>query len=880
MSSQMIAGKPPARTSSRNPGWRSSRLPAGTWTPLLLTLALLVAGAVASFWLNGYYVFVLANVALLALCGIGLNVLLGLSGQISFGHVGFYAIGAYTTAILMTSLQWSFWIAWPLAAVAAGLMGGLLALPALRVKGPYLAMVTIAFGFIVEHSIVEMRDLTGGQNGIMGIFGPDLGEFARGEHAMALLAIAAVAVALIAFTWISTGSWGAAMRAVRDSETAAESTGFNPLAIKTVAFVVSAVCAGAAGAVFAPLSGFVTPHTFGFMQSILFVLVVMLGGAGSIAGPVLGAIIVGLLPEVLSGLEEFRLLFFGGLLLLVLWLAPNGLTGLWHGFMKKRYARQQTSPAGSIDPALDLPVRERSALSIDGLTMRFGGVTAVDNLSLHCPRGQITSLIGPNGAGKTTVLNMLSGFYQPVAGSFSLNSNALAGKKALQIARAGIARTYQTSQLFNSLSVETNVIMAMGRGSLGSLFGAGHLTDDAMRDRAHALLAACGYTGSIETLTSELPHVDRRLVEVARALAADPDVLLLDETAAGLSREDKTRIAALLRRIADAGVAILLVEHDMPLVMGISDQIMVLDAGEYLAHGPPASVQANPKVREAYLGDAHKLTRKPGARPDGTVEAAQTKTPDITLDVQALTAGYGAAPVLKQVSVKVHRQEAVALLGANGAGKSTLLRAIIGLHRPASGDIRLDGSSIAANSAEAITARGMVLVPEGRQVFPDLSVADNLRLGAFINPIAQARRIEEMLTRFPRLKERLHQPAGLLSGGEQQMLAIGRALMSRPHCLLLDEPSLGLAPRIIEELFTALDGLRSDGMTLLLVDQMATLALAVADRAYVMESGVIVAQGSADEIAADDALTRAYLGTTEDNGQDAAEYQALRQEPA
>ena len=242
----------------------------------------------------------------------------------SFGHVGFYAIGAYAVAILTGKAGWSFWAAWPVGALLAGAMGALLALPALRARGPYLAMITIAFGFIVEHAIVEARDLTGGQNGIMGIAGPVLGGFAQGERAAAMLAVVTAGVALAAFALLSRGGWGAAMRAVRDSETAAESIGLDPLRIKTVAFAVSALCAGAAGGLFAPLSGFVTPHTFGFGQSILFVLVVMIGGAGSIGGPLVGALIVGLLPEALASLEEYRLLFFGLLLLVVLWAAPDG----------------------------------------------------------------------------------------------------------------------------------------------------------------------------------------------------------------------------------------------------------------------------------------------------------------------------------------------------------------------------------------------------------------------------------------------------------------------------------------------------------------------------------------------------------------------------
>ena len=830
------------------------RLWLGLGTPgQLAAIALLFGtGAVLALTVNPYYAFVLANVALLAVVGIGLNLLMGLSGQVSFGHVGFYAIGAYTVAILTSKAGFSFWLAWPIAAVLAGAMGALLALPALRVKGPYLAMITIAFGFIVEHAIVEMRDLTGGQNGIMGIGSPTLGTV-TGEPAVALLALFSALVLLAGYAWLSRGTWGAALRAVRDSETAAESIGLNPLAIKVVAFALSAACAGLAGGLFAPLSGFVTPHTFGFIQSILFVLVVMIGGAGSVAGPLVGALIVGLLPELLSSLEEYRLLFFGGLLLLVLWAAPDGVAGLSRRLLQRvRGAAAATQPGASVPEGFSLPVRERQAISAEGLTMQFGGVRAVGDLSLQARSGAVTSLIGPNGAGKSTALNVLSGYYKPTAGGFSLGGEVLTGRAAMRLARLGIARSYQTSQLFGSLSVEDNVALALNRGRLGPLLGDARLRSASAREQARALLAWCGYGGAPEARAADLPHVDRRLVEIARALALDPEVLLLDEPAAGLSREDKASLALLLRRIADAGLGVLLVEHDMALVMGISDHVVVLDAGQWLAAGSPAEVQANPAVQQAYLGEAL------GASASGLPRAeAGTEM----LGVGQLVAGYGAEPVLHGISLQVRRGEAVALLGANGAGKSTLMRALSGLHRPlASGGIHLDGEELTQAGTEAIVARGMVLVPEGRQVFPELSVLDNIRLGAFLQPADREARVEEMLQRFPRLRERVHQRAGLLSGGEQQMLAIARALMSKPRILLLDEPSLGLAPKVIAELFASLDRLRGEGMTLLLVDQMAGLALALADRAYVMESGHIVAQGSSAEIAADEALAKAYLG--------------------
>lgn len=829
----------------------------GLGTPLQIVgvVSLLLVGAALALTLNGYWVFVLANVALLAIVGVGLNVLLGLTGQVSFGHVGFYAIGAYTMAILTTKAGLSFWLVWPLAALLGGVFGALVALPALRVKGPYLAMVTIAFGLIVEHSLVEASALTGGQNGIMGLSAPSLGSLATGERAMALLAISAAGLALAAYAWLSRGTWGAAMHAVRDSETAAESVGMNPLVIKTVAFAISAVFAAAAGALFAPLSGFVTPHTFGFVQSILFVLVVMIGGAGSVAGPLVGALVVGLLPELLSGLEDYRLLFFGVLLLVVLWIAPDGMAGLVRRLRDTLLQARPTAWKRPVDAALALSPRARQSIAAKGLTMQFGGVRAVSDLHFSASAGAVTSLIGPNGAGKSTALNMLGGFYQPTAGAFALGSQALAGQSVFRIARQGVARTYQTSLLFGSLSVQDNVVLAMHRGRLGPLLGAARRASPEFATRARQLLAYCGYAGRPDTLAADLPHVDRRLVEIARALATDPEALLLDEPAAGLSREDKLRLGALLRRIADAGLTVLLVEHDMSLVMSISDHVVVLDAGVRLAAGTPTQVQADPAVQQAYLGESLAETAKDSPQREVTVRSEM-------LGVGALVAGYGAEPVLHGIDLQVRQGEVVALLGANGSGKTTLMKALAGLHRPIQGGIHFEGRDLVNMGAEQVVAQGVVLVPEGRQVFPELSVLDNIRLGAFLQTDDRDARVEEQLRRFPRLMERLHQRAGLLSGGEQQMLAIARALMSRPRILLLDEPSLGLAPKIIAELFTALDALRREGMTLLLVDQMAGLALALADRAYVMEGGRIVAQGTSAEIAADGALAQAYLGET------------------
>jgi ABC-type branched-subunit amino acid transport system ATPase component/ABC-type branched-subunit amino acid transport system permease subunit len=821
------------------------------WLPAAAFAAVFALAAVFAATANSYYVFVIGTVALTAIVGIGLNVLLGLTGQVSFGHVGFYAIGAYTVAVLTTE-KVSFWLALPAATLLAGAVGALLALPALRVRGPYLAMVTIAFGFIVEHLAVEWRNVTGGQNGIMGIPSPAAFGVAFGERGVVLAALAIAAALVYAFWRLSASDWGRAMRAVRDAEVAAESIGLNPVTVKTVAFALSAMCAGLAGGLFAPLSGFVTPSTFTFLQSILFVLVVIVGGAGSVAGPIVGATVVVLLPEALAALAEYRLLFFGMLLLLVLWVAPEGIAGAVARFVARRRAPATVDPEHA--SVLDAESRPRSPLAVQGLAIAFGGLRAVQDFAFRAAPGAVTSLIGPNGAGKTTVLNMLGGFYRPDAGTIGLGQHALQGRPAWRIARAGVARTYQTSQLFGGMSVLDNLVIAQRRGRLGIPFFApvaGPAAQHAI-ERAAALAAFVGYRGDLLRRAADLPHVDRRLVEIARALATSPDVLLLDEPAAGLAREDKARLRALLERIAARGIAVVLVEHDMSLVMGVSDEIVVIDAGVRIASGPPREVQQNAAVKRAYLGDE-------AARPTAA-RGAEGVAGLPLLDVAALSAGYGGEPVLRGVDLRVREREMVAVLGANGAGKTTLMRALAGLLRPVSGDIVFGGNGLARLPAHRIVGAGAVLVPEGRQVFPELSVLDNIRLGAFRRGGAGAGDVEAMLERFPRLRERLHHRAGLLSGGEQQMLAIARGLMARPRLLLLDEPSLGLAPAVVDELFRVLDALRGENATILLVDQMVGLALALADRAYVMESGRIVASGAAAEIAADGALERAYLG--------------------
>jgi branched-chain amino acid transport system ATP-binding protein len=799
---------------------------------IVAALALAIGAVATCLLAPGYYGYLLGTLATTALVGVGLNVLLGLAGEVSLGQGGFLALGAYGVGILTTKAGLGFWEALPLAVVVVVAISALLSIPALRVTGPYLAMVTIAFGFIVESVSIEWRDLTGGSSGLTGIPAP----FNTGGTA--LLACGFCALALAAFHYFARSPLGLAMQATASAPAAARSIGIRPLPVRTVAFVLAASTAGLAGGLQAALTGFIAPSSFPFSQSILFLLVVVLGGAGRTLGPLVGSAIVVLLPELLAGLAEYRLLFFGAGLLLVLWVAPGGIAGAIARFAIPGQSASNTAP--DIDLALAHIARSGGNLVAEGVRVAFGGVLAVAGVDLKAPSGRVTSVIGPNGAGKTTLLNLVSGFQAPNAGKVSVGGREITGKPAYEVARSGLARTFQTAQPFANLSVLDNVRLGLLRGAWRG---------EASVELARALLSLVGYSGPDDRLAATLSHVDRRLLEIARALGTAPAALLLDEPAAGLDDADTVKLAGLLQRVARAGLAIVLVEHDMTLVMSISDEIVVLDAGRRIAAGAPAVVRADPAVKAAYLGGAA------SARPVASRIAGPT-----LLDVRGLAAGYGSLEVLDQIRLQVGRGETVAILGPNGAGKSTLMQSLSGLLRPVTGNIDLDGVELARLPAHLVARKGLILVPEGRQVFPHLTVAENLRLGATRRRDFDEAEIESMLDRFPRLRPRLHTAAGLLSGGEQQMLAVGRGLLARPDILLLDEPSLGLAPAVAAELFGQLTRLREAGMTLLIVDQMADHVLAIADRGYVLGGGRIVKQGSAAELR-EAVLDDAYLGT-------------------
>lgn len=822
------------------------------WVRSAVGVGLFVLAIVATFIApNTYYLFILGMIAVTTLVSVGMNILVGLSGQVSIGHAGFFAIGAYVGSLLMLEAQWNFWLALILAALAAAGTGAALAAPALRVSGPYLAMVTIAFGIIVEHVAIEWVEVTGGFGGLTGIPKPTLLGLQSPLRDTVLLVMVLAFGAVLAFALLKQHAWGRAFQAVRDDAIATTALGLNSLRVRIMAFAVSAAFTGLAGVFFAAIVSFVSPDSFTFYRSILFLLAVILGGLGTAEGALVGAIVLVLLPEFLLDFADYQLLVFGSLLLLTLRLSPDGVMSLFKRWIDRPHPVYPLATSPDLPPLGKL-VQSPTALTVSQVSIQFGGIRAVDQVSLRAEPGTITAVIGPNGAGKTTLLNLISGFYPPQQGTVQLGDRDLTTLASHQIATVGVSRTFQATRLFNSLSVLDNLRVAAAGAQLGSLLGAltGHGRSQGPERQILEMLAFVGYRGNVHQSAAALSFGDRRLVEMARALISRPQVLLLDEPAAGLGKEDKRTLAQLIRRIASTGIKVILIEHDMELVMGISDTVLVLDSGEMIAAGPPATVQRDSQVLAAYLGAE-------------TPALARSQQPERQplLTVNALVSGYGGLKVLDHLSLQVNAGELVAVVGANGAGKSTLLKSLVNLLPPWSGEVYFQDQSLAGMPAHQMSTAGIVLVPEGRQVFRELSVLDNLRLGAFRRHDEGIEDdVERLLNRFPRLQERRRQRAGLLSGGEQQMLAIARGLMARPRLLLLDEPSLGLAPKLVADLYEALADLRDEGMTILLVDQMASLALAIADRAYLLETGQIVRSGTASELQNDPVIAEVYLG--------------------
>ncbi len=481
-----------------------------------------------------------------------------------------------------------------------------------------------------------------------------------------------------------------------------------------------------------------------------------------------------------------------------------------------------------------------SLLSVRGLTKRFGGLVAVRDLDFEIRGGEILGLIGPNGSGKSTAMKLVMGLERPDAGSVRLLGREVAGLPAHRIARSGIGIVFQHSRPLHRQTVLEHIKLALLPDSLLRLFA-----DPAVEARARVIAERVGLGAVLSRHPGTLPFADLRRMEMAKAVARDPKVVLVDEPFAGLTAAEVALFSDLIRSFRDEGCAVLLVDHNVKSVAALVDRVLALYLGERIAEGSADAVMADETVRRVYLGGAITTAARPEL-------ARRGETPLLAVD--SLTVHYGKAQALDRVGITVHEGEFVSVVGLNGAGKTTLFNAVSGLV-PYAGAIRWEGGSLAGRSAAAIARGGpkggIVQCPETRELFGDLSVRENLDLGGQHLPKTEAaRQLDGLLDLFPILKSRAGQTARTLSGGEQQMLAIARALMMRPRLLILDEPTLGLAPVILEALSKALERLRqTTPITVLLGEQNVTFALPHADRVYVLDHGRITWEGDPSRFA-------------------------------
>jgi branched-chain amino acid transport system ATP-binding protein/branched-chain amino acid transport system permease protein len=565
---------------------------------------------------TNYQIGLLMRCMILMIVTIGLNILLGHAGLISLGQAALYGLGAYVAAWLAVKAQVPFLPAMGAGILAAALFGAALAYPTVRVRGVYLGVITIAFGLVFQNILVEWLPVTGGTMGLIGIPRGEVFGLKLVRPIYYWLVAGCLVTAFIVQYTIIHSRYGRAMRATAQSENAARALGINVTGIRLLAFVISATLAGLAGGLYTYLNLFVNYETFTFFHSIGFLLMVILGGTGTLFGPVVGTSVLTYVVEILQDFQEWQIFVYGVLLAVIMFVMPRGVVGTVELVARRLTARPLARGTGpwphrdvSLNELLDTDAAPGSiALQTRDLTLRFGGLTAVDKLELQIVSGTVHAIIGPNGAGKSSVLNLISGFYAPTSGRITFRGASIAGRPSHTLARHGIARTFQNTELFGQMTALENVLVGSHRHYHNTLFETLFRLPRFVREEQHFLIQAkqllefVGLSEYAEEEARNLPFGHQRRLEIARALALRPKLLLLDEPAAGLTHGEIEDLKALIRLLVDHGLTVILVEHHVEMVMTVSDHITVLDYGVMLASGSAAEVQDDPRVIEAYFG--------------------------------------------------------------------------------------------------------------------------------------------------------------------------------------------------------------------------------------------------------------------------------------
>ncbi len=803
------------------------------------------------------------EVVIFAMACMALNILVGWTGLVSFGHGAWFGLAAYAAGIVQREfMPGSFFgpalIALAIVAVISTAFGALI----LRRRGVYFSLLTLALSAMLFVVAFRWTDVTGGENGLGGITRPEYFGWNLERSTNFYWFVAALGIAVVyGLHRFHNSPVGTVLVAIRENEQRARFLGYPTDRYKLVAFALSATVTGLAGILLLYKNRMTSAEPISVAFSGELLAMVVIGGMRSFLGPALGALFYVLFREFLSIYTENWLFWFGLLFVAFIVFSPEGLVGvagrLLAPFRKK--VVEDAAMAGRKIEELPLPdfLKPKSALEgpileAHGIVKHFGGIKAVQGVDITMRDRTLHALIGPNGAGKTTAFNLLSGMFAPDTGRVVLMDKAIGGMTPEKIAESGIGRSFQITNLFPALTVEENIRLAVqARHSERFAMWRGALSIDSVNAETREVVRYLGVAGIEHAEAGSLSYGGQRLLDMGLALASAPRVLLLDEPLAGLAAAERVRIGNIIKRIS-SDVPVLLVEHDIDRVFQLADHVTVMNEGRVLLDGTVEEARTSPKVQEVYIGSGSATV---AAKPRETAARAES-----LLTLEGINTFYGKSHIINGVTMTVHQNEIVALLGRNGAGKSTLLKTITGIAPAASGSMKLGGIELVGKSSAEIARLGVGFVPQGRGLFAGMTVAQNLELGSLKRRTGNGIHweMERIYEYFPRIRERLESPADYLSGGEQQMVAVARALSGDVRVLLLDEPFEGLAPAIVEQLFESFDKLRKE-VAIVIVDHNLDLALALSDSTVALERGQVMHTGPSKALKDDLDLRRKVL---------------------
>jgi branched-chain amino acid transport system ATP-binding protein len=798
------------------------------------------------------------QIVALTLAAMGLNLCVGYTGLVSFGHGIWFGIGAYAAGLIqLHGFGGEIWLPLLLSMVVVAAIATVIGILILRRRGVYFSLLTLALAALTYTTAFRWSEVTGGEDGLGGLKRGSAGPFSLDNALTYYIAVALIGLAaLYVLLRLVRSPFGHVLMAIRENHVRATFQGYPVERYKLGIFVISAVVTGLAGALVAFQNYLVSAEAVSVPFSGELLAIVVIGGMRSMLGPALGALFFVLFRELFSIWTPNWLLWFGLIFVAFVLYSPGGLVGIWAMLQRRWWQAPEEAAAMSkrkIYEGLGLPgflmpeALQGTVLEVNGISKKFGGIRAVSGASLAIGAGEIHALIGPNGAGKTTLFNLISGLFAPDGGTVRLNGREIHGVPSDLICHRGLARSFQITNLFRGLSIYENLRLSLQAQS-NMRFNIWRDIDSYpnVHSETAELIKFLGLEGIEAIEGGELSYGGQRLVDLGIALGSKPQVLLLDEPLAGLAAAERERVSNLIKSVA-VNIPVLIVEHDIDRVLGFSHAVTVMNQGEVLMTGSPDAVRADRRVQEIYTGTG--IPQIVHHRPD---EAGRDAAP--ILRFEAVNTFYGKSHILNDATLDVRQGEIVALLGRNGAGKSTLLKTLAGLVPLSSGTIEYEGHNIAGLPAPDIARLGIGYVPQGRGLFAGMTVRENLSLGRL------ARRTDgstgtvwneqQIFDYFPRLKERMDIAADYLSGGEQQMVAVARAMSGNVKLLLLDEPFEGLAPAVVLELFGVFDLLRRH-TSIVIVEHNLDLVLALADRVFALERGAVFHQGPASPLLTD-----------------------------